>query len=336
MEKVLSISVAAYNSEKYLKNCIESLLNSSISNLLDIIIVNDGSTDETLNIARNYEKQYPDIIRVINKKNGGHGSTINASIEYAIGKYYKVLDSDDWVDRDGLEKLMNALISYEVDVVFNPFYMFHVDSSENELIIPYPNRILINRIYQKNHIDTIELYMHAITFKTSIVKQMSEKIDENCFYVDVEYVLFPLENVKNFVCLDFPVYVYQIGNLEQSVDKNNYIKRREQHLRVVKRLVSFYNKKQSKLDETIKIAISNRINHAVLKQYKIFLLMENSTESKCEIIDFDRWLYYKNQMIYKGANTKFIIFIYFNRITGFTFWGLLSWIIRKLRFKIVI
>ena len=102
MKKVLTIVVPAYNVEKYLKNCLDSFVDVNILNSIEILVVDDGSTDKTADIAKNYEKKYPNSFRLLSKENGGHGSTINYAIPRASGKYFKVVDGDDWVDKKHL------------------------------------------------------------------------------------------------------------------------------------------------------------------------------------------------------------------------------------------
>ena len=124
MKKILSISVAAYNAENWLNRCIDSMVIPEILELIEIIIVNDGSSDKTLEIAKQYESLYPQSIVVINKDNGGHGSTINVAKKIAKGKYFKVVDADDWVNRDGFIALVNRLVSIKKDIVFSPYYVY--------------------------------------------------------------------------------------------------------------------------------------------------------------------------------------------------------------------
>ena len=109
MEKILSLSIAAYNAEKDIVNCLDSLIRSNVLEKLDIIVVNDGSKDHTAEVVQKYVERYRDSIRLVNKKNGGHGSTINTSIKYACGKYYKILDADDWVNSENLNRLVAFL-----------------------------------------------------------------------------------------------------------------------------------------------------------------------------------------------------------------------------------
>ena len=147
MNKVLSISVAAYNAAQDLSRCLDSLVNTSVADFLDIIVVNDGSKDETLALARSYEQRYPDIIRVIDKENGGHGSTINASIPEAMGKYYKIVDSDDWVDKEGLERLVHALMETEADLVLNPFHIIDAQTGKQKTTVyPYRDNAELNKV----------------------------------------------------------------------------------------------------------------------------------------------------------------------------------------------
>jgi len=109
LDKVLSVVVPTYNSENYLRTNLDSFCIDEIIDCIEVLIINDGSTDKSLSIAMEYEEKYPDTFRVISKENGGHGSGINYGIKYATGKYFKVVDSDDWVGREGIIKLVSAL-----------------------------------------------------------------------------------------------------------------------------------------------------------------------------------------------------------------------------------
>ena len=105
--KYLTFAIPCYNSAEYMSHAVESILIGGED--VEILIVNDGSQDETLQIAKQYEEKYPDIVRVIDKENGGHGDAVNAGLRNATGKYFKVVDSDDWVDEQSLRKIMETL-----------------------------------------------------------------------------------------------------------------------------------------------------------------------------------------------------------------------------------
>ena len=120
MSKLLTISIAAYNVEKTIEKCLDSFLPCRHLSDLEILVINDGSTDHTAEIVSGYEKRYPGIY-LINKENGGHGSTINKSLSLSTGKFYKVIDGDDWVDSVELDKLCDCLESTEAELVINDY-----------------------------------------------------------------------------------------------------------------------------------------------------------------------------------------------------------------------
>lgn len=117
MEKKLSVTIPCYNVSEYLNETLDSLIRCRTIDFLDIIIVDDGSKDNTLDIANSYVKQYPDSIRIVAKENGGHGSTINEGLKIAVGKYFAVIDGDDWVDSGIMDELVNYLAKVDTDVV---------------------------------------------------------------------------------------------------------------------------------------------------------------------------------------------------------------------------
>lgn len=141
--------------------------------------------------------------------------------------------------------------------------------------------------------------MHSITYKTEIIRKMGSIIDENCFYVDLEYCIFPLQFIHNFVCLNFPVYQYLLGSATQSMNMNNLIIRRDQHLKVVIRLVNFYEDSKHKLNKKILNIIKTRLKCVAFQQYLIYLNM-NPKEVLPEIICFDKWLKNDHQIYIRG------------------------------------
>lgn len=324
MEKILSISIAAYNAEKDIAKCLDSLVKSEVLEQLDVIVVNDGSKDKTAEIVSEYVKQYGVSIRLINKENGGHGSTINTSIKYAVGKYYKILDSDDWVDSKNLERLVRDLAEINTDMVLNPYIeVDYRDYSNTRLLEPDKTGILKEQVLDINKLTSeITLYMHSLTFNTSVIQQMGSIIDENCFYVDMEYCVFPLLYVKSFVSLEYPIYQYLLGSQTQSMNNINLIKRRNQHLKVTKRLIRFYNQNSRKINKHIAEIMITRIKYAIYQQYKIYLSM-SAKEALNEIKEFDEWLKNESYDLYQGPTGCVMKFIKFNRNSNYRFYGFL-------------
>lgn len=332
MSKVLSISVAAYNAAKDIKICLDSMVNSSVADDLEIIVVNDGSTDNTAEIVHDYELKYPGIVKLVNKENGGHGSTINASIKVATAKYYKIVDADDWVDADGIVKLVSWLKNNNADLVLNPYHIVDAHSrKQTTTIYPYKEGATIGQITPAKDIKDIILYMHSVTFSSEVVKKMGPIIGENCFYVDVEFVVFPMLYVKDFVCLDFPVYEYLLGTASQSMNIGNLIKRRDQHLKVTKRVIEFYEKNKNAVCSNVYQIVLNRARLAANNQYRIYFYGAKSVPNS-EIRDFDNWLK-QYPDVYVGSKSTFLKFIKINRKNNFKYYPLLSKLMLKLKVK---
>ena len=332
MNKILSISVAAYNAEKDLPRCLDSMVNTSVAGLLDIIVVNDGSKDDTLVIARDYEKNYPGIVRVIDKENGGHGSTINASIPAAVGKYYKVVDSDDWVDAEGLVRLIEYLKDTDADLVFNPYQVIDAESlKEKSLVWPYASEIRAGETLDAANMSDILLEMHAMTYRTEVLRRAYEKtkIAEHCFYVDVEYDLFPLPYVKRYACLDFPVYQYLQGTITQSMSRESLIRRRDQYQRVTRRITRFYEAVKSRVSDHMRRIILDKVHRSMLYQYDIFMNMPPG-EAKPEVLRFDRWIKNNSTEVYEGPNLKLMKLVRFHRKTGFVFYTPITYLLMRL------
>lgn len=131
MEKILTVVVPTYNAEKYLRDNLESFEIPELMQDIEILIVNDGSTDHSLDIAEEYIKRYPETYRVITKENGGHGSGINCGIEHAQGTYFKVVDADDWVEKEAFVSLVKALKASGADVVYSGF-LWTYDRGESD------------------------------------------------------------------------------------------------------------------------------------------------------------------------------------------------------------
>lgn len=238
MDKTLTISIAAYNVEKYLKQTLDSFINDSVMDDIEVLIIDDGSKDKTAEIASDYEHKYPNTFKLISKPNGGHGSTINTGIKNATGKYFKIVDGDDWVNTDNFVKLVQYLKGATSDLVATNYIEIN-DSTMDETPVVF-NNIKYNTEYKYD--DTLkltELYMHQITLKTSILKDNGIVIDENCFYVDTEFIILPIPYINTITFIDLFIYMYRLGLVTQSVSRLGKIKHVEDHVKVTKRLSEF-------------------------------------------------------------------------------------------------
>lgn len=306
MSKILTISVAAYNAEKFLKECLDSFIIEEILNEIEILIIDDGSTDNTYRIANEYEEKYPNTFKLIRKENGGHGSTINVGILNATGKYFKIVDSDDWVEKEGIVKLVNKLNKSDADMILNNYYTVDEESRKKTLIELIKScNLNLNETFNVEEIyKDIKLEMHGVVIRTSILKNMDRKIAENCFYVDVEYILFPMININRVLLLDFPVYNYRKGLNEQSTNFINRQKRRDQHEKVCLRLIDYYTDVKNSLSKEKADLIKTRIILMALSQYRIYCSMKGNKELLLEIRNFDNSIKNRDLNIYNEILTK--------------------------------
>ncbi|MCD8216895.1 MAG: glycosyltransferase [Clostridiales bacterium] len=231
--KLITFTVPCYNSEAYMCRCIDSLLTTG--ERAEILIVNDGSTDRTAEIASQYEAQYPGICRVLTQGNGGHGAGINHGLREARGLYFKVVDSDDWLDEKALAQAMALLEQLEaeggVDLLVTNYVYDNIDPSLNH-VMKYGNVFEQKKIIQwkdTNHFKAWQyLCMHASTHRTQLLRDCGIELPEHIFYEDNLFAFLPLREVRRLAYLDVDLYHYCIGREGQSVAEN-ILKKRCQH-----------------------------------------------------------------------------------------------------------
>ncbi len=241
MNKVLTIAVPSYNSENTLSKCINSLIDDTIIDKLEIIIINDGSKDDTSKIGHYYQDKYPDSIKIVDKDNGGHGSGVNLGMQLAKGKYFRVLDSDDWFDKNEFVDYVNKMENINTDVILTNYTRVFADKTKDEIVefrdIKYDYIYPIKEIIDKNVI----FDMTTLTFKTEILKTLNFKLQEKTWYVDNEFCIIPFLLVKDLVFLNNNVYYYYLGQENQSMNIKNQVKNIYDFEKVFKRILSLYH-----------------------------------------------------------------------------------------------
>lgn len=244
--KILSVVVPCYNSAEYMGKCIESLLIGG--DRVEIIVVNDGSSDGTHDIACKYQEKYPNIIKYIKQENKGHGGAVNAGIKNAIGYYFKVVDSDDSVDGEVLLKVLDTLedmISSDKQVdVFVCNFLYDKQNVNNKKVMDYSGMFPENKIFTWDEVKTIVkwkyIMMHAVLFRRNLLLDCELELPEHKFYVDNIFVFKPLMYAKKLYYLNGVLYKYYIGRSDQSVNENVMISRIDQQIFVNKVLVDLY------------------------------------------------------------------------------------------------
>jgi glycosyltransferase involved in cell wall biosynthesis len=247
LDKILTITVPCYNSQDYMRKCIDSLLPGG--NDVEIIIVDDGSSDQTAAIADGYAEQYPDMCRAIHQPNKGHGGAVNTGIRNAQGLYFKVVDSDDWLDRSAYLTALDKLRSFrdedeKVDIFIANYVYEHVSDGKRRRI-GYRNVFPKNRIFnwsQTKHFRIDQnLLMHSVIYRTEVLRRSGLKLPEHTFYVDNLFVYIPLPYTSTLYYMDIDLYRYFIGREDQSVTTANMINRIDQQIRVNKLMIDAYD-----------------------------------------------------------------------------------------------
>lgn len=256
MEKYITFIIPAYNAEAYLKKCLDSFLQSKVSEYIEVIIVDDGSSDHTSTIAKDYVKQFPAVFRLVEKENGGHGSVINHGVKLSTGKYIKVVDADDWVITENLERFITELKQCDADVVLTNFYTEDIVTKEvAEYKIGNQNhriKYTAREIFSQRA-NIIELFsFHGITYKREFYLKCKITLSEKVFYEDQEYVIFGCTAAKTFYCLDLFLYVYQIGNINQSVSTKSKLMRLKDSETIIRSLLDTYHKNKDSFCEVVK------------------------------------------------------------------------------------
>ena len=297
--KILTISVAAYNVEKYIKKTLDSLIDDEILNKIEVIVVDDGSTDNTLSIIKDYESKFPNTFKVIHKANAGYGSTVNHSIKNANGKYFKLLDGDDWYDTNGLKRLVDELEKTNVDIVFNSF----CKSIKGKTILGIDfNSKYFGREFGIDELDIDEgIPMHAVTYKTSVLNESGLILKENRLYTDNYYVSIPLVKVENVKFLSFPVYYYRLGLSGQTMNRSVNIKHINDLKEISLDLVDFF----AGIDKNCKgyKYLCTRIAATCTDYFAALLTLPISKKSKKCIKDFDDTIKYKSLILYERMDS---------------------------------
>ncbi|MGN1175230.1 MAG: glycosyltransferase family 2 protein [Roseburia sp.] len=245
--KILSIAVPCYNSQDYMEHCVESLLKGGED--VEILIIDDGSKDATAEIADNYAKKYPTIVKAIHQENGGHGEAVNTGMRNASGLYFKVVDSDDWVDESAylqiLDKLKELIGGSQVLDMFISNFVYEKQGAKHKKVMRYTKQLPQNEIFTWNDVKHFTkgkyLLMHSVIYRTRLLIECGLELPKHTFYVDNIFVYKPLPSVKTMYYLDVDFYRYFIGREDQSVNEKVMIGRIDQQIKVNKMMVDEFN-----------------------------------------------------------------------------------------------
>lgn len=309
--KTITFAVPCFNSADYMEKCVYSLL--PLGEDIEIILVDDGSTkDETPAICDRLAAEHPDVIRAIHQENAGHGGAVNAGLAAATGRYFKVVDSDDWLDDDAMETIMafirmQAASTDPVDLVISN-YVYEKVYEGTRISMGYRNVFPENKIFTWDDIGHFHLsqylLMHSVIYRTDLLRSIGLELPKHCFYVDNIFVYVPLAQVRTMVYFDVDAYRYFIGREDQSVNEKVMLSRIDQQLRVTKEMIDAVD-----LD-----TIENKKLQHYLYNYlsmmlcicTVFLRMEDTPENDRKRKELWQYLHEANPHSYRQLRKTFL------------------------------
>lgn len=258
-----------------MEHCVESLLPGGDE--VEIILVDDGSKDNTAVIADRLAAEHPGIVKVIHKENGGHGSGVNAGIEHATGLYYKVVDSDDWVDKEAYPKLLAKLREFagmeeKPDAIISN-YIYDKEGAKHKKVMKYTSSLPQDRIFGWNDVKNMGLghyiLMHSLMYRTQVLRDCGLHLPEHTFYVDNLFAFVPFPYVKKMYYMNVDFYHYFIGRSDQSVNESVMISRIDQQIRVTKLMIDYLVAKKQEL-------VKNRRLYQYMRNYLEIIMTVSS------------------------------------------------------------
>ena len=248
MDKLLTFAVPCFNSAEYMDHCVETLLTGGDE--VEIVLIDDGSTkDDTPAICDRYAQQYPDVVRVIHQENGGHGEGVNQGLRSARGVYYKVVDSDDWLDAGALQTVLDKLREFARQPrpldLFIANYVYEHAEDNSERVMVYRNVFPENELFTWDDIGHFRpsqyLLMHSVIYRTELLRECGLELPKHTFYVDNIFVYQPLPYVRSIYYMDLDLYRYFIGRADQSVNEKVMVKRVDQQVRVTRQMIDAHD-----------------------------------------------------------------------------------------------
>lgn len=304
MEKILTVSIAAYNVEETLEEALQPFVTCSCKEALDILIIDDGSKDRTAEIAAKYEAEDQDVFRLVRKENGGWGSTLNTGMKLARGRYFKQLDGDDYFSKENLDGYLAFLKGCSADLIYTPFLTFddHTGAVLRELG-RYDRQLLPERktLYLSEVTDFVPA-MHTMTVRTEILRRHPVHITEHCFYTDVEFVLKCCNFCRTMIYYELPVYYYRLARSGQSMSVEGIRRHYQDHLKMLYTMLAY--EKRCVKETHVRRIFRERLSGVCDMQYKFFFALRPLGSVKKEVRQYDTILKKQYPYYYERTNGK--------------------------------
>ena len=280
-----------------MRNCVDSLLKGGED--VEILIVDDGSKDDTLKIAKEYEEKYPTIVKAIHQENKGHGGAVNTGLAHATGLYFKVVDSDDWLNEEAFRKAIEVLKQCvrgpkTLDLLICN-YVYEKVGAKRKTVMRYRSALPQNKIFGWDDVRPLGtshyLLMHSMIYRTELLWECGLKLPEHTFYVDNLVAFIPLASVQSMYYLDVNLYRYFIGRADQSVSESVMIGRVDQQIKVNKIMIDQYDMKTI---QPVKLRKYMTSYLDIMMTVSSIMLIRSGTEESLTKKK-DLWQYLKNK-----------------------------------------
>lgn len=312
MGKTLSVVIPTYNMEAYLPRCLDSVTRKDVPDTLEVIVVNDGSKDRSLEIAKDYQAKRPDIISIIDKPNGHYGSCINAALKVATGKYFRPLDADDWFDTDELVRLLKQIETTDADLLISAYRCYRKTRN-----IDYKaQNVDFNKVYSINEHNVLNkqdksfFAMHSFTYKQDLLKQVNLKLSEGINYTDTEYVYYPLEQVKTFTFFDTLLYHYDLTRDNQSMSNAVAARNHSQLAAIIERMIFNWHEQNP---------LEMQVLHTFMVSYYYRMLFLCKDDKELRLID--NIIREKSKTLHKKICKTLAYAPVIWKVLGIHFWG---------------
>lgn len=291
---VLSVCVASYNVADVLAHGLATYADPRLRGRLEVVVVNDGSTDDTHDVATRFVEAEPAIFRLVDKDNGGHGSAVNAALAAARGRFFRVIDGDDWADAEELVRLLGQLDALDADLVLD--VKSEVDATTGvRHVFPLPRRLPqlaplpLDWLLTDAALDPFEM-IHTLTVRTEVARRAGVRLPEHCFYVDLLFVLQCCLAARTVAVTDAMVYQYRVGSASQSVADQGYVRHFDDHTRVCEAALALLDEADG-LSETRRAWLARRCALVVDTHYNVALVFDPDRERGWgRAREFNAWL----------------------------------------------
>lgn len=302
--KTLTFLVPCFNVADCIRRCVDSMLYSSVLDDVEILLVNDGSTDSTLHILHDYEERYPDTVRVIDKANGGWGTAINLGIREAQGKYIKEVDADDWITSENLKEYIAFLKNNDIDYIatdYTEYFKAEDKYTRHSYHKEIYNKVMSLNDFWEHHPTAWDFPIHAITYRTRLLQDCGLTVGDR-YYGDIEYNLYPLPHVQSICVLPLNVTVYLRGSDGQSTSTSGYAKHYKDYVAMSQRITKFFLNAPDTLHPNIHKFIQETVQGTLVRAYHIMMSPVYAGKAPGigqELRQYDRWLKATDRNLYR-------------------------------------